>query len=261
MNNKIKAVFFDVDATIYDHAVHDIPPSTRLALHRLHKNGYKVGIATSRCFYEMKNTPTFLRTFPFDAMIYDGGALVMEQGKIVHTKFIEPTCVEAVIAYAKEQGLTLRYSTTTEDYFAIEPNQADKDVFFMLYLNTPSYKTYEGEDVLNILVYTRNEEQKKHIYALANKASIVDHHGLVLEINGDTDKSQGIEYITSSWGIQMDEVMCFGDGANDVHMLSRSGIGIAPGNACEEAKAAADFISEPMNEDGIFIALGKYDLL
>ncbi|MEG1732136.1 MAG: HAD hydrolase family protein, partial [Longicatena sp.] len=52
-----KAIFFDVDSTIYSHRIHDFPTSTKETLQTLKANGYKIGIATSRCRYEMKNLP------------------------------------------------------------------------------------------------------------------------------------------------------------------------------------------------------------
>ena len=43
---------------------------------------------------------------------------------------------------------------------------------------------------------------------------------------------------------------------NDVAMLSAAGVGVAMGNACEEALNAADYVTAPVDEDGIARALG-----
>ena len=76
----IKALFFDVDNTLYTHRIHDFPATTRQTLNRLKENGYRIGIATSRCRYEVRNLPAFFRDFAFDAAIFDGGALIMGRG-------------------------------------------------------------------------------------------------------------------------------------------------------------------------------------
>lgn len=261
MNSKIKAVFFDVDATIYSHAVHDVLPSTKIAFNRLKHNGIKVGIATSRCQFEMKNTPAFLREYPFAAMIFDGGALVMEQDTIIDATYIPKEDVKKVIAYAKKHHLSVRYSTFDQDYFAFEPKQEDTDIFFQLYLNTPIVKPYEDEDVLNILIYVETKEQHKEISALLPDVSIVDHER-VLEINaGQIDKSDGVKKLAAHWNLSMEEIMCFGDGANDVNFIKEAGIGIAMGNGCEAVKEVADFVTDAIDEDGVFIALRKYDVI
>ena len=38
----IKALFFDVDNTLYTHRIHDFPATTRQTLNRLKENGYRI---------------------------------------------------------------------------------------------------------------------------------------------------------------------------------------------------------------------------
>ena len=100
MKDKIKAIFFDVDGTLYSHRFHDIPESTKETMIKLKQQGYKIGISTSRCRYETKNLPRFFREFPFDAAFYDGGALVMEKDQMIHKAPIDKN-VFNVLAYPK----------------------------------------------------------------------------------------------------------------------------------------------------------------
>lgn len=58
-------------------------------------------------------------------------------------------------------------------------------------------------------------------------------------------------------GIDASEVIAFGDAQNDISMLEWAGMGVAMGNATEEAKAAADMVTGSNNEDGIASALEK----
>ena len=51
-------------------------------------------------------------------------------------------------------------------------------------------------------------------------------------------------------GIDMQEVMTFGDALNDVTMIQAAGIGVAVGNASQAAKDAADIVAPPQSEDG-----------
>ena len=261
MNTTIKAVFFDVDKTIYTHEQHDVMPNTLTSMYQLQELGIKVGIATSRCRYEMSNTPLHLRTFPFDGCIYDGGALVEEKGNIIEHRTIPIADMKSLLQYAKKQQLTLRYSTLDQDYFAFTPRQEDKDIFFYLYLNTPTIKVYENEAVLNVLLYIKNKAQREEIAALLRDTSLVDH-GRVIEINsGQIDKSDGVLTLCKQWGIGMHEVMCFGDGENDVNLLQKAGIGIAMGNGCEAVKRVADYTTDTIDDDGVYHALQHYGIL
>lgn len=261
MNTTIKAVFFDVDATIYTHEQHDVMPKTLMAMHTLQAMGIKVGIATSRCRYEMLNTPIKLREFPFDGCIYDGGALVLEKNEIMDQHVIPVEDMKKLIQYAKKKKLTLRYSTFDNDYFAFAPRQEDKDIFFYLYLNTPNIKEYDNDDVFNVLIYIENKAQREEIAKLLQDTSLVDHVR-VIEINsGQIDKSDGVQVLCNHWGIQMKEVMCFGDGANDVNLLKKAGIGVAMGNGCDAVKNVADYTTDTIDKDGVYNALKHYELL
>lgn len=251
---QIKAVFFDVDSTIYTHRIHDFPQTTKETLRKLKEKGYRVGIATSRCRYETKHLPSFFHEFPFDAEIYDGGALVMLKKKLYHKSLICEEALRALLAYCEKEGIPLRYSTFDEDYMATACDSRYLDQFFKLYLNYPLLKRYEGEEAYNLLAYPSTEEQCAAICALMKEqATIVKHTARILELTAKgVDKSVGIAQVCAAWGISMEETACFGDGANDVEMLKKAGVGIAMGNGHPLAKEAADHICGHIDEDGLY---------
>ena len=261
MSKTIKAVFFDVDSTMYYHGIHDILPKTRAALSQLHEQGIRVGVATSRCRSELANMPAFFRDFPFDAIISDGGALIMEKDHILAAHYLKPALVAQVNAFARRYGRTFRYSTVDGNYFSAMPKQSDKDIFFQLYLNTPQIKPYEQDDVLNILLYAKEEQEIAELTQLLNGITFVSH-GPVVEINaGSINKGEAISTLAKHWEISMDEIMSFGDGANDIEMIQMCGIGVAMGNGCDALKQAADFVSERIENEGIDHALRHFNVI
>ena len=72
-------------------------------------------------------------------------------------------------------------------------------------------------------------------------------------------KAIGIRFILDHF--QMQDYLAFGDSLNDVEMLQHARIGVAMGNAHEEAKRAADIITRDVSEDGIYHALRQMRLL
>ena len=74
-------------------------------------------------------------------------------------------------------------------------------------------------------------------------------------------KAAGIAKVLQHYGIDKSETMAFGDGHNDVDMFSAVGIAVAMGNACREAKEAAHYITDPVDEDGIYNALKHFGIL
>lgn len=59
----------------------------------------------------------------------------------------------------------------------------------------------------------------------------------------------------------MQNVMAFGDGLNDIEMLTIAGVGVAMGNAHQDLKAIADHVTLHIEEDGIYSFLKKAKLI
>ena len=55
--------------------------------------------------------------------------------------------------------------------------------------------------------------------------------------------------------------MAFGDGGNDIEMLRHVGIGVAMGNAKDEVKACADYVTTSVDDDGIVNALRHFGVI
>ena len=65
----------------------------------------------------------------------------------------------------------------------------------------------------------------------------------------------------SHFGIKLEETMAFGDGGNDIDMIKHAGIGVAMGNARDEVKAAADYVTTSVDDNGILNALIELNIL
>ena len=259
---KIKALFFDVDGTLYTHRVHDFPQSTQYTLHKLKENGYKVGFATSRCRFETSNLPRFFREFAFDACIYDGGALVMEGNEVFEESPMQTDEIQKLLDYTKKEKIAVRYSTFADDCIAHYGDARILDEFFKLYLNMPIEKPYENEKVYNMLAYPSEQRQAEEIKQLLQESFIVEHSRHTLEITArDIDKSKGIAHLCEKWNVAMQDIICFGDGANDVNMLKAAGVGVAMGKANPKALTAADVGCGHIDEDGLYHFCKEHNLI
>ena len=76
-----------------------------------------------------------------------------------------------------------------------------------------------------------------------------------------SSKAIGIDHIIAHYGIALEETMAFGDGGNDIPMLRHAGIGVALGNASDEVKASADWVTTSVDEDGIMNALRHFGVI
>ena len=74
-------------------------------------------------------------------------------------------------------------------------------------------------------------------------------------------KASGLLWLGEFLGIPPQEMIAFGDSGNDLEMIKAAGVGVAMGNAEEEVKEAADFVTLPNTENGIVYALQKYGVV
>ena len=103
----------------------------------------------------------------------------------------------------------------------------------------------------------RRQEPFLHHPDFAYTAAFINN----LELSGlHVDKGTGLAALANLLGIQREQVMALGDGANDVPMLSWAGLGVAMENAVPAAKEAADALTQDNDSDGAALAICKWVL-
>lgn len=73
-----------------------------------------------------------------------------------------------------------------------------------------------------------------------------------------TDKGTALQILTEALGLDRREIMAIGDSENDLNMLKVAGISVAVGNALDNIKEIADFVTDNDNEnEGVREAIEK----
>ncbi len=125
-----------------------------------------------------------------------------------------------------------------------EPSNIDTDPYAMfLYLKNDNIKYFD-----KIIYHIKNVSPCLNVRMIKLPSS-----GYIVEINTIFgDKSMGVNYLSSYYGIPKDRIITFGDGENDIHMLNNVKYGIAMKNAKDAAKVIARHITKYKNyEDGV----------
>lgn len=246
----IKAIFFDVDGTLYDHEIRDFPESTKTTLELLGQQGYQLYVATSRSEQELANVIDIIQQYPFAGIITCGGAMTRIADEIVDVRYMDDAEVEAVMAYCRTHQIDVRWQSKDNCFFDFEARKSSKEVFDYLYQMVPEVQAWKRESIINLLCYT-TAEQSKELVSMLPHSSIVDYGGAI-EITGKyVNKATAIARLIEKLDLTLEEVAVFGDGENDEWMLRDAGIGVAMGNGSELAKLAADFITGDIREDGL----------
>ena len=154
--------FFDMDGTLYNNKFHEVSKKTFEMLNELQVQGHYVALCTSRCQRELKNLPSCMRNFQFDCMISDGGALILGKDReIIEMNCIPKETMKRIDLFCKEHHLEYRYSTLNGNYFGTPYSKFAHNIYFHLYLNSPVFKPYEDDDVLNVLLLCEGEEKEQ----------------------------------------------------------------------------------------------------
>ena len=71
-------------------------------------------------------------------------------------------------------------------------------------------------------------------------------------------KAHGLERVAGHLGLSADDALAIGDGRNDLEMLAWARRGVAMGQAIDLVKEAADFVTDPVDEDGAAVELERW---
>ncbi|MEI3614634.1 Cof-type HAD-IIB family hydrolase [Pseudogracilibacillus sp. SO30301A] len=95
-------------------------------------------------------------------------------------------------------------------------------------------------------------------------AEAIDHwnwgapHHIIEVMNKQMNKAEALKKIANEYGIPKERIIAFGDGANDMEMIDYAGIGVAMGNAIDELKTIAKYITDTNEEYGVANFLANY---
>ena len=72
------------------------------------------------------------------------------------------------------------------------------------------------------------------------------------------DKAYSLQRLLNSIGLTADEMICCGDGYNDITMIEYAGLGVAMQNAQPPVREKADFITRSNDEDGVLYVIEQF---
>ena len=260
MKGRIKAVFFDIDGTLVSFKSHTVPESARRAIARLREQGVKVFIATGRL---MKHVG-IVNEIEVDGYItVNGGYCITSAGEVIFESAFPRATVERVIDLSEQYGFDLNVMTH-QDMYVSSMGERVKKIASMINI-MPTVADVRAiaatQPVVQMCPYISRELEQEIMPLLPDcVGSRWIETFMDLNVRG-VDKSLGIQQVMSYYGLTMAEAMAFGDGGNDLPMVRDAAVGVAMGNACDELKGVADYITSSVDEDGVSRALEYFELI
>lgn len=260
MRGRIKAIFFDIDGTLVSFKSHTVPESARRAIARLREQGVKVFIATGRL---MKHV-AIVNDIEVDGYItVNGGYCITSAGEVIFESAFPRATVERVIDLSEQYGFDLNVMTHQDMYVSSMGERVKKIASMINIMPTVADVRVIAatQPVVQMCPYISRELEREIMPLLPDcVGSRWIETFMDLNVRG-VDKSLGIQQVMNYYGLTMAEAMAFGDGGNDLPMVRDAAVGVAMGNACDELKAVADYITSSVDEDGVSRALEHFGLI
>lgn len=251
------ALFFDIDGTLVSFKTHEIPPSTILALTQAKANGSRVYIATGRPPIIITNLGAIEHLT--DGYITTNGALCFVGEEFVSCQPIAKEDVITCVEDSREKGYSL-IVVGRKKVSVLDP-KGDVDRIFRQMLavkNLDKASPLEEvlqEDILQLTPFFPSDYEPQLMARMPQCVSGRWHPEFTDITANGADKGKGILAMARHEGFDPSRTIAFGDGGNDTSMILQAGIGVAMGNAIDELKQQADYVTTSVDDDGILNAL------
>ncbi len=254
----IKAVFFDIDGTLIPIGGNRMPQDTIDALNTLKTNDIKIFLASGR---GVKELAVITNDVKFDGYVTLNGQICLDEKFQLFYGNQIPSQDMGVLKDLFQGKKLPAIMVEQEEYYC---NYIDESVIAIqkeIGVDTKKIGEYTGKPVYQVILYADSKITEELFQKLPNCKWSRWHSKGIDVFSKDGGKMTGIKKTLEYFGISREETMAFGDGDNDVDMLEYVGLGVAMGNAVDMTKAAADYITSPQDEQGIFKALKHFKLI
>ena len=216
-------------------------------------DGRRAVIATGRPPRATRAIPDVLHALPW---ICYNGAVILEAGETVHranlmgadtTAFVEAyleAAPDAWIGLEIDDGLYVNQHGTPYSEFATVG-----DVRAVAHL--PVHKIIVAMDSYQ-RVAARLMPLPRGV-----QPQLSAKYNLAQFMPTGVSKSAAIQMLVKRWGLDMSQVIAFGDDTNDLEMIRDAGVGVAMANAIPELKAVADRVTLTNDEDGVAVVVAE----
>lgn len=275
-----KIVFLDVDGTLIDYEA-KTPDSAKKAVEEARANGHKVYICTgcSKAEIEQRDLPEL------DGMIGANGGYVEDDGEVVmHQSLTRDEC-KAIVDWCNERHLGFYLESNSgmyiNEYFVEQAPETMKK-YAMGKGASEEEAMNAGSVFINQMIRTDDlyrDDVNKISFILSSYQDHLDskEEFPTLEANtwggkgelalfGDLGpsgitKKHAIETLLVHLDAKQEDTISFGDAKIDLSMFELCAYNVAMGNGGVEIKEAADYITDDVNEDGLYNAFKHLGLI
>lgn len=253
---RYRAVVLDMDGTLLNSKL-EIDEKTAEILKKFRGIGGKVYIATGRTYLSLK--PYYDRLeLDTPVIAYNGAKVVSNLGETIFEYPMEGDLIKSLIDLSRRTGVHLNLYQN-EKWLVEDPFNKESEIYEEISGLAPEESNFENLDdyfstkALFIAEKEKLDQLREEISRdLDGQVHVTASKPFFLEImKKGVNKGDTLKKLMDSEGINLEEVIAFGDGLNDMEMIKAVGLGVAMGNSYEELKTAADMVALDNDSHGI----------
>lgn len=254
-----KIVFFDIDGTLLDHEK-KLPASTKKAIKDLQDKGVFVAIATGRAPFMFE---PLREELGIDSFVSFNGQFVVFENEVVYRNPLPRAELTRIHQQAENEQKAMVFMNDKTMKASVKGCERVTEALGTLRFPYPecSPEFYQENDIYQALLFTTVEEDQQIIHQYDDLHFIRWHEFSTDVLPAGGSKAEGIKRFIERTDFRMEDVYAFGDGLNDIEMLGTVGHGIAMGNALDEVKKHAEFVTKNVDDSGILYGLKHMGLL
>ena len=271
MTQRYKLLVTDVDGTLLG-ADGQVSDENREAIQELAGRGVPVSLCTGRSIMSCRGILDRLGLQQNYHVFYDGALVATADGQEpVHSVCLPPELVKEMVEFAAGNGIDLELAALYGSFSERETWSAHikPSLFNHPVAIGPLNGVWERESIIRVSLTVREPGDKERadlfttrfkndlVISPAHSPEFPEVTFLNLLLPG-LSKGKAIEALASHLGITTDEVVAVGDWLNDLPMLETAGLAVAMGNAHEDVKAVADYVTLTAAEHGLAYAIRRF---
>lgn len=272
--SEIRLICLDMDGTLLDDDHATVPPRNVAALRAASERGAAVAIASGRAWALLQGVHAQIGVTRYAVLSNGAAVLDIASGEWIYRRPMDPSARRTILTLLLDWGLPFEVYCEGENY--IQHDRTEQVVSsalspeFSQVLRTCSHfpedlnAALEGKDVEKIHIFHVPPERRKELLdavAACGPLAVTTSFGENMELTAPgVNKGSAVQALCARLGLAPEQVMAFGDAGNDLELLRWAGWSFAMGNASDEAKAAARYVTGSNTEAGVAMAVERYFL-
>ena len=266
-----KLLALDMDGTLLN-SQKQITQPTIDAINRLIERGVQVVFASGRNLPEMRDAHQVLNKIHYGILISGGLIYDFAEDKIIAVHPVPFDAIIEIIDCGLDERAMIHLHTVRNSIARQQDVEHMSDfgmgiyqsMFDKICVKADDLKQYtldHKNEIIKVNLYNRSVESRQRSVERLKHLDLeqVFAEGSALESSPrGISKASGLIELCRHLNIPIEQSIAIGDAPNDREILQTAGVGVAMGNAEDEIKKIADFVTLDNDHDGVAHAIEKF---